>query len=249
MLLANDTDKELQCPACGHGQHYLLADNRLQCAACRKKFTPVRSGCRLTDEELRGIATAFREFTPVAAAADRLGINPKTVLRYYNLLRIVISRQTSAANGGEQTVSQGAFARSGLTKGMVAEYVPLFGLKAVDNGIKVMAMSLGGAEQELPETESVHGWICVRGVATPEQVNLDSITCLFPAEDESVRRCRDFWAFARKGLRRYQAGVSKNLPLYLREMEFRFNSEDITDRLIEYLRAACGFHEMGENHV
>lgn len=249
MLLANDTDKETLCPVCGHGEHYLLADNRLQCAACRKKFTPVRSGCRLSDEELRGIATEFREFTPVAAAADRLGINPKTVLRYYNLLRIVISRQATVAHGGEQTVSPSAFARAGLTKGLVVEYVPLFGLKAVDKGIKVMAMSSGGESREVPETDTIHGWICARGAIASEQFGLDSITCLFPVEDESVRRCRDFWAFARKGLRRYQAGVSKNLHLYLREMEFRFNSEDITDRLIEYLRSACGFHEMGENNV
>lgn len=201
------------CPRCGSGRSYRLSDGRLMCKRCRSKFTPAYQVGRLDEPLLRGLAAHFWHMTPTTAAGGELGIDRKTVQRYYRLLRRRLARESEAL-------------ASAATAGR--ELAALF----------LGELSSRPAGVELRDTVTVFGMLqdggFVRLVFTPwsDWSGLD-LASIRPAPPPALRgrpalaeappEAAAFWRFARTGLRRYRGGFLSALPVFLREMEFRYN--------------------------
>ncbi|TNF91761.1 MAG: hypothetical protein EP297_15170 [Gammaproteobacteria bacterium] len=110
--------QHIQCPKCGSRGAHQLADGLRKCKRCHAKYTPKRSQHRLDDATLCEIARLFWLMVPAARVANDLGLNRKTVQRYYRRIRQHIALASEQALGllaGEIEVDESYF--GGVCKG------------------------------------------------------------------------------------------------------------------------------------
>ena len=89
----NSVNEKIACPDCGESSFYALADKRLMCRQCRKKFTPCIKPFRIDEEAQIGIISFFMGDVSAESAAKNLKINRKTLQKYYRHIRSKISRE------------------------------------------------------------------------------------------------------------------------------------------------------------
>lgn len=199
-----------RCPGCGARGGYRLGDGRRRCRRCGRKFTPHLHGNRLGEESLRRIALHFWLMVPAVRAARELGLERKTVQKYYRQLRQSIAEEGGWRGGGWVPVSSAGGAvrvfAVRFENGTLGVWPPL-------PGMDVCSVFAGG-ERDWREMD-LASWR--------------------PAGESAER----FWTFARPLLRRYRGRFRKALPLYLKEMGFRFNHRRdgwVVGRLTRLLR-------------
>jgi ribosomal protein L37AE/L43A len=223
------------CPECGNDRHYRLDDGRLMCRRCRKKFTPYPKTFRLPASCLRSVARNFWWLIPAEEGAKRLGVNRKTMQRYYRHLRTEIAAVSDreiarcAAPGREAGGTGGALPEEPAAgPGEIVCYLAVLG-----GLVRVVATSLyqqqfWGALRPLP-----FATLTARRIYPDARYRLDDFH-LAPGtlDGQAGERGREFyliekfWKFSRRRLSSYRAISPKNLVLLLKEMEFRFNSTD-----------------------
>ncbi|MHB8120701.1 MAG: hypothetical protein ACYDG4_00990 [Desulfuromonadaceae bacterium] len=248
--------QETICPECGGTQHYTLKDNRLQCAFCRKKYTLLSHRSKLSLSTLEHIALSFCQMVPATAAAAEIGVNSKTIQKYYDLLRRTVSEANKALavrHFGAATIDPVLFYNGTGGKAQGAELKPLFCLAKSEAGISLLStqMVLPG-EAATVSNNDILGWVYARDHNAFESLDLDRIHFISTAEENAVDTSRSFWTFAKKGLVKYHGGFRKNFYLFMREMEFRFNnhSKDSTrSYLISILQGASNNTETGDDNV
>ena len=201
------------CPSCGGMESYLLGDGRHKCKHCQLKYTPSPRPGRLEAPVLRALARHFWLMSPMDQVARELGLNRKTVQRYFHLIRGRIVRRGQGREGQGPPDLRGLFTgrvRAGNHGQDQSATVPIFGL-AVDGLGKVRLVFVDG-----------FGDCSGLDLASVAYVPL-----IPPAPDPraagQTALPRAFWNFARQNLKHYRGGYKKILPNYLREMEFRFN--------------------------
>lgn len=203
------------CPACGARRAYQLGDGRLKCKACRLKYTPQRKPGRLDDFTVRRLVRHFWAMAPIETTAQELGVDRKTVQRYFGLIRQAIARAGDERMNRQRHGSdlQGFFVgrfNSRAASGVTGGKVPVFGLVCLPDSLGLVFPS--GAED----------WSgldlgCLRFVGMSEQ----------PAgASRGQDHAEAFWKFARARLKHYRGGFKRHLGHYLREMEFRYNHQD-----------------------
>ncbi|MGD8562133.1 MAG: hypothetical protein PVG03_06345 [Desulfarculaceae bacterium] len=205
----NDISGDLPfCPQCGYVIFYFLADGRLQCRRCRYKFTPSRKESRLRKETILEILHFFWLLTPAQVTAGKLGINRKTVQRLYHVIRQRIAKESERALNslnGEVTL-HGFFVGKVSKEGSNGEAwgtFPIFGMMFLQDQIRL-----------LPQLNPVDY----------RRLRLDSLQYVSVNEKEKTDHDGgEFWDFARRRLKRYRGGYRTNFPLFMREMEFRYN--------------------------
>jgi transposase len=241
--------KRIVCPDCGYRQFYKLSDGRRQCIRCRKKFTPRDRKPRLPKETIKEIVRLFWLMVPAARVAQNLGVNPKTVLRYYHLIRENIAQkreQELAQLAGEIEVDESYF--GGVRKGKrgrgAAGKVPVFGLLKRNGEVRVVfpkrvdKKSLQGAIKEHVKPQS---WVYSDSYRAYDRLHLEGFHHVRISHSEGfatgkahINGIENFWGFAKRRLKMYHGGYKKNLPLFIREMEFRFNHRK-DNNVIDYL--------------
>ncbi len=87
MLEQQGSSQHICCPGCRFRGSYKLADGRRKCRRCGRKYSPKLRRSRLAPMLLKQLALFFWLTVPVATAAEKLGINVKTVRRHYGLMR------------------------------------------------------------------------------------------------------------------------------------------------------------------
>lgn len=203
------------CPACGGRRAYHLGDGRLKCKACRLKYTPQRKPGRLDDFTVRRLVRHFWSMAPIEATAQELGVDRKTVQRYFGLIRQAIAKAGDERINRQRQGSdlQGFFVgrfSSRAASGPGGANVPVFGLVRLPDSLGLVFPS--GAEDwsglELG---------CLRFVGMSEQN---------PGAALGQGHAEAFWKFARERLKHYRGGFKRHLGHYLREMEFRYNHQD-----------------------
>lgn len=219
---------DIKCPACGGWQHYRLNDNRLQCALCRKKYTVGSHRGKLPPHVLHVMAESFWKMIPASSVASELGVNSKTLQKYYDLLR----RATAAANEryaveqfGAACIHPALFHEIAPCKGLGKDAQPLFCLAQGKGKVSLLtARDEPDGEFSGAATPEMLGWIYARDRKALALLDLDRIHYL-PVADASASGESTFWPYARRGLVRYHGGFRKNFYFFVREMEFRFNNQ------------------------
>ncbi len=219
------------CPKCRGRQSYRLGDGRLMCKGCRTKYTPAHQVGRLAGPVLQRLAAHFWQMTPTEAAARELRVNRKTVQRYFHLMRARIARQCEARDA-EALDSRGPAA---LFVGEMGS--PAAGVKLRDR-VTVFGLVPEGGCVRLVFTRPWSDWsgldlssLRVEPPAAPRRR---------PGPTAPEEAAGAFWSFAHKRLRLYRGGFMNTLPLFLREMEFRYNHRHdpgVVGGLLELLRA------------
>lgn len=90
----NSMDANTVCPDCGESSFYTLADKRLKCRQCSKKFTPSIRAFRIDEESQARIISLFLVDASAENTAQRLKINRKTIQKYYRYIRRKIARDS-----------------------------------------------------------------------------------------------------------------------------------------------------------
>lgn len=255
--------QETVCPACGSLQHYALKDTRLQCAHCRKKFTLLSHRSKLSLQILERIALSFCQMTPATAAATEMGINSKTIQKYYDLLRRTVSEANEKQvinQFGAVAINSDVFYNYAACNGLAAGSKPLLciaknkeeisllfvqGTSPVENSTATATATVANAD--------IIGWVYARDQNSLDALDLDRIHFFSTVEMNSAAdEAPLFWIFAKKGLVKYHGGFRKNFYLFMREMEFRFNNHKRASTqayLISILQKDLNNTETGDNNV
>lgn len=220
--------KEICCPVCSGRRHYILKDNRLQCADCRKKFSADKHLIKLSQETMRMFVQSFWRMTSASAAAENLGMNSKTVQKYYDLLRRALHselKKTAKERFGGSRVAPGRFREAAERKCLGRGAEPLLCLVRADRNISLLFVQ-GDPEEEVAAVadKDIYGWIYAVDRDALDSLNLDRIHYSQELPDEYGHS--SFWVYAKKGLVRYHGGFRRHFHLFMREMEFRFNNHD-----------------------
>ncbi|MHB8057178.1 MAG: hypothetical protein ACYDHC_04705 [Desulfuromonadaceae bacterium] len=248
--------QEAICPECGSPQHYVLKDNRLQCAFCRKKYTLLSHRSKLSLNTLEHIALSFSQMTPATATAAEMGVNSKTIQKYYDLLRRTVAEaneKLAVRHFGTATISPALFFGCTDFKVSGTEIKPLFCLVKRDEGISLLfARNTSPDATATVSRKDILGWVYARDNKAFDSLDLDRIHFISTAEENIVDASRHFWTFAKKGLVKYHGGFRKRFYLFMREMEFRFNNhgkDSTRSCLFSILQEASNTTETGDDNV
>jgi transposase len=215
------------CPSCGSLQHYTLQDNRLQCAACRKKYTVGSQRSKLSPLDFQHIADSFWQMTPAAAAATIQGLNSKTLQKYYDLIRRTISEtneERARKRFGTATINPAFFFASAAGKGLGSGQLPLFCVAQVNDEIVLLfPQALLAAGTCTISGAAIVGWVYAKDNSAFTSLDISRIHFMPAAEGTDEKTYSSFWIYAKRGLVTYHGGFRKNFRLFMHEMEFRFN--------------------------
>ena len=230
--------QEISCPECGSFQHYTLKDNRLRCASCRKKYTLSSHRGKLSQNTLERIAKSFCLMMPATSTAMEMGLNSKTILKYYDLLRRTIAESNEnyvIDQFGAATINPALFYECSVHNRLGEEAKPLFCLAKNDGQFFLLVTKdISPDKAASVAASNILGWVYARNHSAFDSLDLDSIHFISTAEKNVADASDSFWPYAKKGLVKYHGGFRKNFPLFMREMEFRFNNNK-KDSTLEYL--------------
>lgn len=214
------------CPACGTEKGYQLADGRVKCAVCRKVFTPVYKSGRLEPDQLVIIAKCFWEMCSAAETAELLQLNIKTVQRYFHNLRISIEQhcmQLTKGQYGFTSAVTAAFQAEQQKTGIGLTTKPVSAIMATAHTVSILTLDVETNEAQTDSCSRPDGWLYAKDGESLIRSQIDHIHCL-SSETDYISLILPFWQYAKQGLNRYQGGFRHHFPLFLREMEFRYNN-------------------------
>ena len=91
------------------------------------------------------------------------------------------------------------------------------------------------------ENVEPQSWVYTGRFTAYNQVSLDGFhheridhSKAFASGRNHINGTENFWGFAKRRLKMYHGGFRKNFPLFMKEMEFRFNQRD-NDNVVEVL--------------
>ncbi|WP_298036486.1 hypothetical protein [uncultured Desulfuromonas sp.] len=205
----------VRCPQCGGDQFHLLGDGRIQCRQCRKRITVDSKTTRLDGVARGGIVDLFWRFVPADRGAELLGLNRKTVQGHYNRIREEIERQNR--RDWPLTEREGAGPDPGTDGTQVLLW--LFTKEAKVHLRFSPAEGEGGCLGPSSVVDAPNR-------TARERLAIETFRhrAWHPgASAEEVRLGMHFWAFAKSRLTRYRGGFRRKFPLFMAEMEYRFN--------------------------
>jgi len=244
------------CPRCRQRKLYKLADGRYRCSRCDYSFHDfsgrwINSG-RLTAIQWLWIIKLFELEVSVRKMALQLGLSYRSVYGAVNAIRMAVLSHAEDAKsllGGEIELDEAYFGgqRKGKRGRGAAGKVPVFGILEREGQVHVSVVPDVSAATLLKLTvKKVR-----RGsvVYTDRFGSYDSLMfCgyrhlkidhqkLFSSGRVYINGLEGFWSWAKERLMKHH-GVSKaRFPLYLKELEFRYNrrTEDLFDQVANYL--------------
>lgn len=189
------------------------------------------------------MAQTFWRMVPAAAAARELGMNSKTLQKYYDIMRQAIcgeNEKQAMEQFGSASVDPALFrgTRASATPGTGPE--PLLCLAERNGRLYVLFPRIGhDGESASVGAAEIAGWVCARDRLALHSLDLDR-TRFFPAAGVAGNGAHHpFWGYAKKGMVGYHGGFRKNFRFFVREMEFRFNNgkgEGVLPWLVDILR-------------
>ncbi|MCD6337916.1 MAG: IS1595 family transposase, partial [Verrucomicrobia bacterium] len=234
----------VECPQCGARQSCQPADGRRRCKACRRWFAPQARKARLKAKTVKEIARLFWLMVPAERVARDLGLNRKTVQRYYTRLREALAAESERSLEqlcGEIEIDESYF--GGVRKGErgrgAGGKIPVFGLLKRAGEVRVAfperleKPTLQGAIKTHVKPQS---WVYSDSFRAYDRLDVEGFHHVRIAHESTfgsgkahINGIDNFWGFAKRGLKMYHGGFKRNFPLFTREMEFRFNHRDDPD--------------------
>ena len=216
--------------------------DRYKCARCRREYTSftlsVFSSARIEKRVWLTLIKLFDMEMTTLLASKEARVNYKTAYRVFEIIRKAVlydkSEIRAAWNDWTDQLSKGADPDREDDELRSHPPTPVFGIRERD-GIAKIEIAQDVSEEtliELAPTAARRGAI----VYTKKHGAYDSLTyCGYrhigvnrgnrSLGDVSVMyRLEGFWSFARERLGKYHGISEKNYPLYLSEMEWRYNN-------------------------
>ncbi len=188
---------------------------------------------------------------PAVGSSGRLGLNRKTIQRYYLILRLRIMRDRERSLRelfGEislDTAHFDGFVASGSANAG-RERLPVFGIIRRGGEAWVVLPGKTGDTGRTPAGEKrivPDCWVYARDLGAYETKDIDRFSCVSASGRDRQGACplhgndrEDFWLFAKHRLKKYYGGFKRNFPLFIREMEFRYNHRDDADAVVYLLK-------------
>jgi len=233
------------CPRCNSRNLYKLADNRRRCSRCKYTFHDfsgrwINQG-RLTCVQWLSIIKLFELEVSSRKMSQQMGLSYRAVYRAVNTIRTsIMSHGTDAEEllSGEIELDESYFGgrRKGNRGRGAAGKVPVFGILERNGIVQVNVVPNVTAETLLGFTvKKVR-----RGsvVYTDKFRSYDSLMfCgyrhlkidhkkLFSSGKVYINGLEGFWSWAKERLIKHHGVSKEHFPLYLKELEFRYNNRN-----------------------
>lgn len=246
------------CPFCGEDRLGRVRRTKYKCYRCNKEWG-VRRG-----SILEGLKIPFTKFlmaiklfeldTSVRESAKQLGLAYNTVYRLYHILRhaIVITDTNYSSFSGEIEMDESYFGgrRKGNRGRGAAGKVPVFGI--LERGGKVTVEVVpdvkGDTLLELAIRKVKRGSL----IYTDRFRSYNGLVSYgfkhrridhgkrFANGKVYINGIEGFWSFAKERLMKYHGVNPEKFPLYLKELEFRYNHRD-RDLFADLLQVLVGY--------
>ncbi|MDX1920001.1 MAG: IS1595 family transposase [Candidatus Caenarcaniphilales bacterium] len=195
---------------------------------------------KLSDYQVKKIISFFCEDVDATKTSKLIGLNRKTINRYFNIFREAIlfyGSQKESIDVGEYEVDESYFGAKrvrGKRGRGAAGKTPVFGLLKRGDKVYVEIVPNCSKESLLPiiqgrvlEGSTIHsdGWKGYDGLI----LNGYDHYRVFHSHDEFVRGkshvngIEGFWSFAKRRLAKFNGLTDEKFLLHLKESEFRFN--------------------------
>jgi transposase len=244
------------CPRCRQRKLYKLRDERYRCSRCEYTFHDfsgrwINHG-RLNCVQWLSILKLFELEVSVRKMAQQMKLSYRAVYGAASTIRMAILSHAAAADillGGEIELDESYFGgrRKGNRGRGAAGKVPVFGILERKGIVQVSVVPNVTAETLLGLTvKKVR-----RGsvVYTDKFRSYDSLMFCgyrhlkvdhgkyFSSGKVTINGLEGFWSWAKERLIKHHGVSKKQFPLYLKELEFRYNNRnsDIFDQVAIYL--------------
>ncbi len=248
------------CPRCAGTKAYALAEGRVRCAGCRYTFHALSGRfaglAGLTPRQWLRLLTLFAAEETAHAMAAALGLAYNTAYKAATVARLSILAASldgrdilKSPLGGELGSAARAVRPSGPDEQLAA--VPVFGILERGGLVFIDYLPNLGPEDLLHFNRNFSLPLSRLGsivysdrylrydalVACGSEIltrRLVEVTGRAPAVDP---RQAGFWPYARERLIRFHGVTAGKFPLYLKELEFRYNhrDQDILPILLDYI--------------
>jgi transposase len=244
------------CPHCRCRRLYRLSDGRRRCSRCDYTFQEFTgrwvNRCRLSCAQWLRVVKLFELEVSTRKMSFQLGVSYKTAYKAVTILRLaILSKATGGKEmlGREVELDESYFGgrRKGKRGRGAAGKVPVFGILERAGRVWVTPVPDVTAETLLDLTVKTvrRGSI----VYTDRFKSYDSLMFCgyrhlnldhskrFAKGRVYINGLEGFWSFAKERLHKFHGISPERFPLYLKELEFRYNhrEEDIFPLLVKYL--------------
>ncbi|WP_243544548.1 IS1595 family transposase [Pseudodesulfovibrio tunisiensis] len=240
---------EPYCPRCGNRKIYTLSGQRLRCSSCKYTFQPfsgrwINNGA-LSCTEWIGLTRLFMQERTVHQMKQDLGLSYNTVYKALTALRFAILAHAPDATQlmGPETGLNSYLKGTRLTGGpkdMRMDTIPVYGILHRD-GLVFIDLVPGFQAETVFHFHMNFRLKLVRAgnlVYTDRYKDYDAL--VFCGNEslpyEIIRRHDEppmidarndsFWRFARGRLKKFRGISCQRFPLYLKELEFRYNNRE-----------------------
>ncbi|GFM37152.1 IS1595 family transposase [Desulfovibrio psychrotolerans] len=246
------------CPRCRAPRHYTLSAGRYRCAECRYTFQEL-SGRWINNGNLPPltwlrIVDLFAREKNVHELASELDLSYNAAYKAVTTIRFAImAHAMDAAQMFGPETGLGIYLKGKKLTGIPRESsrtaIPVFGILERNGWVFIDLVSGISAETVFHFNHSFHLAMHRNGYIVHTNRYRHYDTLVFCGDDslpyQYIRRGEvpehtaegSFWAFAEQRLKRFKGVTPQRFPLYLKELEFRYNhpSGDIFDTLVRYL--------------
>ena len=249
------------CLRCGSRSVYKFKGPRFRCKDCRYDFHNFSrrwiQRCRISYQEWLWIIKLFELELSAHKLSQQMELSYPTVLKAVHTIRMAIvaaSGDQDLLLGGEVEMDEAYFGghRKGNRGRGAAGKVPVFGILERQGQVKVEVVKDVTAETLLTETIKTvrRGSI----VYTDQYKSYDTLMFCgyrhlslnhkkrFASGKVYINGIEGFWSYAKERLIKHHGVSKEKFPLYLKEMEFRYNHrhEEIFPLLTKYLLRPVG---------
>jgi len=251
------------CPFCGENHIGRVRRFKIKCYRCNKEWGARRGsileGQKIPFTKFLMAIKLFELDTSVRESAKQLGLAYNTVYHLYQILRhaIIITDSDNGSFSGEIEMDESYFGgrRKGNRGRGAAGKVPVFGI--LERGGKVKVEVVGDVKGDtLLE-------LAIRKVKRGSLIYTDRFRSYnglvsygfkhrridhgkkFANGKVYINGIEGFWSFAKERLMKYHGVDPRKFPLYLKELEFRYNHRDrdlfndLLEVLVGYSLVAC----------
>lgn len=244
------------CPRCGSRKHYKLSDGRRRCARCRYTFHDL-SGRWINHGDLSlrqwlWLVKLFELELSTRKIAQQISINYDTAYKAITTLRLAIAAHAADAElllSGEVEMDESYFGgkRKGKRGRGAGAKIPVFGILEREGQVFVEVVPNVQARTVLGLTVKkvrrgtivytdrfqIYDTLMFCGY---RHLQVDHQT-RFASGKVYINGLEGFWSYAKERLIKHHGIWPKRFPLYLKELEFRYNHrhQDIFPMLVSYL--------------
>ncbi len=218
---AQDRSRHLLCPSCRvRTKLYALKDGRKKCSACGTKFNPEKKTDAVRLRQCADVLLCFSINFTAQQASMLSGYRYRLVAALYDDFRLLLARQSLRPEQIQRLSGIDAYDHS--MHGSVYGNSPVFGMKMLPgNQIHIDPLFSPGAETPTASLYAAYaGFIC-RGKLHR-----------FKDRERPRDRAEQVWAWMSERLRPHHGIWKRNIGLYLKELEWKYNNRQMTSEAL-----------------